>query len=255
MQSNILASFAHKLPQEVSITDATAGLGGNTHSFAKFFKNVHAIEVDEKRAKQLENNMKALKVDSKVEVHAGNFIDNIAKYPEDTIVFLDVPWGGPDYREKPCLELYLNDSKDNKIHVAQLCNMVREQNPKVNLIGLKLPYNYNQEVLLQQTQNDCNIAEFQFSYTRIQDRTDISQILLLLDYHHNAKEFSFRFHSVQQKNKYVQAEVLRRKAFVDNTEVQNYMQKVKSQLKPQATEFVPSNKRHALAKDPFERMD
>jgi len=255
MQSNILASFAPSLPQEVSITDGTAGLGGNTHSFAKFFKNVHAIEIDEKRANQLRNNMKALKCDSRVEVLAGNFIDNIAKYKEDTIVFLDVPWGGPDYREKPCLELYLDDSEGKQIHVAQLCNMIREQNPNVYLIGLKLPYNYNQEAFLQQTQNVCNIAEFQFSYTRIQDRTDISQILLLLDYHHNAKEFSFRFHSVQQKNKYVQAEVLRRKAFVDNGEVMKYMDKVKSILKPSANEFVPSNKRHALAKDPFERMD
>ena len=41
-----------------TIFDMTAGLGGNTISFCKYFDNVIASEIDHERFKILENNMK-----------------------------------------------------------------------------------------------------------------------------------------------------------------------------------------------------
>jgi len=64
------------------------------------------------------------------------------------------------------------------------------------------------------------------------------------------------FDGVAHRNKYVNAEILRRKTFVDSKEVAQQLEKMKedlggaadilSSLQPTAEEFVPHNKRHAL---------
>lgn len=249
MQSNILSSFSPALPQQITITDGTAGLGGNTHSFAKFFRYVRAVEVNAPRFEKLKNNMDILKCAKRVNCVNGNVLDEMAKNNDSKILFLDAPWGGQSYREKEVLDINLKDSKNQAVSIATVCNQVRESNPEVELIGLKLPFNYDQEHMLRTVYN-CNIAEFQFSYTRIRTREDISQVLVLLDYHHNSKDFSLVFDGVAHRNKYVNAEILRRKTFVDSKEVAQQLEKMKedilSALQPTAEEFVPHNKRHAL---------
>lgn len=178
------------------------------------------------------------------------------------------------------------------MHIAQVCNIIREKCPHVQLIGLKLPYNYNQRSFLARLHNnDINVMQLRFKgaakWKFFIPSLTAQGLFLLLDFHHNAKEFSFRFHHVQQKNKYVQAEVLRRKAFVDDNQVpprpleneyseekQEYAEvsegaagkeskpnevvaarKKYSKLSFSANEFFPNNKRHALTTDKVEYMD
>ena len=43
---------------KLSITDATACIGGNTISFGKFFSNVHSIEYEDFNYKILDHNVK-----------------------------------------------------------------------------------------------------------------------------------------------------------------------------------------------------
>ena len=43
---------------DITIFDGTAGLGGNTISFAKYFKNVIAVEMNKDRFMLLQNNIK-----------------------------------------------------------------------------------------------------------------------------------------------------------------------------------------------------
>ena len=66
------ANFADRISQtivrllgpsakEMVITDATACVGGNSMSFGRYFKHVNSIELDQSRAKMLENNLSVCK--------------------------------------------------------------------------------------------------------------------------------------------------------------------------------------------------
>jgi len=190
---------------------------------------------------------------NKAECVNGDVLEVVKRTKDSKILFLDAPWGGQDFREKEVLDISITNKDGGKISIPAVCNQIRESNPEVELIGLKLPFNYDQDYLLR-TVYGCNIAEFQFSYTRIRNREDISQVLVLLDYHHNSKDFSLIFNGVQQRNRYVNAEILRRKTFVDNKEVEEYLsnmvtdvpEAVPPTLKVAARAFNPENKRHAL---------
>ena len=75
-----------KLPSPFSIIDATACIGGNTLSFAKFFSNVHSIELQDSNFKILEHNVKISKevkdlyeppLNGDIKLYNGNYEDFI----------------------------------------------------------------------------------------------------------------------------------------------------------------------------------
>ena len=60
---------------------------------------------------------------------------NKINFNADTFcLFLDPPWGGPEYKKTEMIELYLSN-----INLKDIILMI----PKDKLIVLKLPYNYN----------------------------------------------------------------------------------------------------------------
>ena len=118
------------------ITDATANVGGNTISFfLSGFKKVNAIEIDEGAYKMLKNNLTvySFPIDQVLNI---DYV-SIYKDVEQDVVFLDPPWGGPDYIKSPCLDLYLSD-----INIIDICFDLISQN-KASLIVIKVPINYN----------------------------------------------------------------------------------------------------------------
>ena len=56
---------------------------------------VVAVELDEKRAKMIENNAKVYQCDGKLEVICQDFLEFSG--PKFDAVFLSPPWGGIDY--------------------------------------------------------------------------------------------------------------------------------------------------------------
>jgi 16S rRNA G966 N2-methylase RsmD len=129
----IINNFNNK--ENLNILDGTGGLGGNTISFSKFFRNVTSIEINKNRYEMLKNNINLYKLDNIKIVNDDsiNFLlQNKEKYD---IYFFDPPWGGPNYKKKKNLRLKISDCK-----LAELPNKIVLTN---KLIVFKLPYNYD----------------------------------------------------------------------------------------------------------------
>lgn len=127
-------------PMDAVITDATAGVGGNTLSFAKIFKHVHAIEIDKLRCDYLQNNVNVYKF-SNVDVLQNDCTLLLNKIDDHDVIFIDPPWGGKNYKDHKNLKLSLSN-----ISIELLCNLLMKKEIMVKipeLIVLKLPKNYD----------------------------------------------------------------------------------------------------------------
>lgn len=133
-EANVISSLICSLTgSNIEICDATAGIGGNTISFAKKFKKVFSIEINEERFEILKNNVDAYDI-SNVEFINDSCLTrlnlNVGAY------FFDPPWGGPEYKTKENITFRLGDKK--------LIDVVKEIKAHGNkLVFLKLPNNYN----------------------------------------------------------------------------------------------------------------
>jgi 16S rRNA G966 N2-methylase RsmD len=122
---------------DLQIVDMTAGCGGNMISFIKYFKFVVGIEFDNVRYKILKDNLQKY---SKKNYQL--LCGDATKYSLNTnnkndVYFIDPPWGGPDYKNNPNIQLYLSNIKIEDFILTL---------PKDKLIVLKLPFNYNIDV-------------------------------------------------------------------------------------------------------------
>ena len=136
--TNVIIKAITKLKMvsnQVIITDATAGVGGNTISFEKHFGKVNAIENDGVRFDYLVNNMSVYESTSTVcinkdytEIHTGLAQD---------VVFLDPPWGGPDYKHQEHIKIALSG-----VPIEQIIHDVIEHKHTA-VVVLKLPLNYD----------------------------------------------------------------------------------------------------------------
>jgi len=142
----------------ISLCDATACIGGNTMSFARAFKHVVAIESDPIRFGYLQHNLNVMGIhnvrcihgDSAVEVswnHAlggsGSKAPSVAK-PLYDVIFVDPPWGGPDYKTQANVSLELSGRP-----LADLC---KEWAPFTRYIAIKTPTNFDRESFMADTQ-------------------------------------------------------------------------------------------------------
>jgi len=115
------------------ILDATAGIGGNTISFANYFKNVTAIEIHKSRFEILTNNVNAYKINN-VELINDSCLNHLNGNYDG--IFFDPPWGGPKYKHATDIKIKLGD-----LTLEEIINKIKENNNK--LIFLKLPSNYD----------------------------------------------------------------------------------------------------------------
>ena len=121
----------------ISILDGTGGLGGNTISFSKYFKNITSIELNKERCDMLENNVKLFNLLNVTVVNTNSvkyMYENLLKYD---VYFFDPPWGGPDYKKQINLILKIDLIELNTI----VDNIIKQTSNK--LIIFKLPFNYD----------------------------------------------------------------------------------------------------------------
>ena len=119
--------------EKIIVTDATAGIGGNTFSFALMFNHVNAIEQDKNTFEMLNNNISTYG------------FSNITCYREDytkimndiyqNIVFIDPPWGGRNYKKQNNIHIKLSE-----LDLELICYDLIKKN---NIVVLKLPFNYD----------------------------------------------------------------------------------------------------------------
>jgi len=129
------------VPKTSTITDATACIGGTAFAFSKEFQHVYAIELNSTRFQYLQHNMTALNV-TNVQSIGGDALDICTRLTQD-VIFIDPPWGGPEYKNVPCLSLYLSG-----IPLRDVC---RWMHPHANYIVIKVPTNFDEAQFVENT--------------------------------------------------------------------------------------------------------
>jgi len=117
------------------ITDLTGNVGGDTILFGLNYKTVESIEYNKENFDALENNVKVFGLDN-VNLHFGDSTKLYKWYTD--VLYIDPPWGGPEYKEKEHLDLFLG-----KIRVDLFIRDILAQDWRPSYIFLKLPRNYN----------------------------------------------------------------------------------------------------------------
>lgn len=129
-----------------AIVDGTSCIGGDVKAFATLFERVIAIELDTLTYQYLCRNVELWNLSSIVSTHHNDvvsLIPTLSKLVEidkfDTLcLYLDAPWGGPEYRTKTKLKLELS-----RVFVCNVVVQAFEKNPMLHLCVLKLPRNYD----------------------------------------------------------------------------------------------------------------
>lgn len=127
-------------PQEIIITDAMGGVGGNTISFAKNFKFVYSIEFEKERAMMMKNNIRIYNCHN-IKVVNDDCMNILKHINNHDVIFLDPPWGGSDYKNYDLLRLKINNEP-----IENICNRLSDSRymKKIpSMIVLKLPKNYD----------------------------------------------------------------------------------------------------------------
>lgn len=123
----------------LTILDGTGNVGGDSILFGLNFKHVDSIEIDKDNFEALKHNVSLYKL-SNVEVHNGDSTKLFDSFETD-VVYFDPPWGGPDYKTKKDLDLYLGKSRIDLFIKNEILSEKAKHLPKY--IVLKLPFNYN----------------------------------------------------------------------------------------------------------------
>ena len=129
--------------KDLTIIDGTGNVGGDTILFGLNFKQVHSIEIDEENFKALKHNVSLYKLDN-VHLHQGDttkLLDKLINKYESDVVYFDPPWGGPEYKTKKELDLYLGKHRIDLFIKNDILSDKVSYKPK--FIVLKLPFNYN----------------------------------------------------------------------------------------------------------------
>ena len=126
------------------ITDGCACVGGNVMSFALSgaYAQVNAVEFDESRARMLEHNVNVIRgrAPCTVNIVTGSYIALMYTLSQD-IVFLDPPWGGPEYKDLDTVSLSLGDK-----HLADIVHDLHvhdlHSDGKTRYVVWKAPSNF-----------------------------------------------------------------------------------------------------------------
>jgi len=130
--SNIIIRY-FKNKNNLVITDATGGMGGNTISFSQYFKHVNSVELDEMHYEMLENNIRVFGANNIMLIN-GDYTREY-KNIKQHIIYIDPPWGGPDVYTKNNVMLKLGD-----YDLDEFCNKIHKCS---EIVALSLPANFD----------------------------------------------------------------------------------------------------------------
>jgi len=97
-QQSIMDQITTLIPGETAI-DAFCGAGGSAIGLARAGKQVISIDSDAKRIAMARHNAALFEVEDRIEFRVGDTLKILPTLRADAI-FLDPPWGGPDYSKQ-----------------------------------------------------------------------------------------------------------------------------------------------------------
>jgi 16S rRNA G966 N2-methylase RsmD len=139
--SLLLSFFKSTELKNMTLLDGSACIGGNSWTFAKLVKKVISNEISKISSKILKHNMKVLRINN-IAVMNKNIV-KLAENDKSDIAFFDPPWGGVDYKKSSKISLYYSYGGKN----VELSDLIRSYFARRKLIIIKLPTNYNFELL------------------------------------------------------------------------------------------------------------
>jgi 16S rRNA G966 N2-methylase RsmD len=123
----------HTKNKNITITDGTANNGSDTIVFAQTFDKVNSIEIDKINYDVLTNNISIFDLKN-VTVYNNDTLNIISELKQE-IIYLDPPWGGPNYKEESTVHLYLGDLEISYFYL--------KYKDKAKLFVFKVPRNYD----------------------------------------------------------------------------------------------------------------
>lgn len=138
--AKILFSNFNTNNSNITITDATANMGGDVMAFANYFNKVNAVEINNIHCKVLKNNLFNYKVLDKVNIYCDDYL-KVYKDLKQDIVYFDPPWGGVDYKNNDKIDLFLSN--------INIIDIVKELLDNNIYVALKVPVNYNIKALIK----------------------------------------------------------------------------------------------------------
>ena len=167
MTQDLVRVLGPGVAKSATLCDATACIGGNAMSFARAFKHVVAIESDSTRFAYLQHNLQVMGFHNVHCVH-GDSVKEVSwnhamvptvgskglkgsrvalkgrsNAPLYDVIFIDPPWGGPDYKTQSLVSLELSN-----VPLADLC---KEWAPFSRYIAIKTPTNFDKETFTAAT--------------------------------------------------------------------------------------------------------
>lgn len=127
-QQSIMDQITALIPGRTAI-DAFCGVGGSAIGLARAGKKVLSIDTDEKRIAMARYNAALFGVEDKIEFRIGDTLEILQTARADCI-FLDPPWGGPDYSKQS--KFYLKDFSPHGKTLLEL-SLARSQQTVIRL--------------------------------------------------------------------------------------------------------------------------
>ena len=124
----------------ITITDATASIGGNSISFLNNGFTVNSVEIDPNTCSFLKNNISTFKYDTN-KVICGDYTEIFRDLLQD-VVFFDPPWGGKEYNNYSIIDMFLSD-----INIIDLIKTILDER-RAKLVVLKSPVNFDENSLI-----------------------------------------------------------------------------------------------------------
>lgn len=125
---------------KLTITDGTAGVGGDTIAFAQAgFKGVNSCEIIPEHCRVVANNVSVFGLEDKVRVMCGDYMTQYSDIKQD-VIYIDAPWGGVGYdadEDSSGLKLFGN------IKFVTFIKQVLNNKNTARLIVLKVPSDFN----------------------------------------------------------------------------------------------------------------
>jgi len=134
--ANMKTFMKVKSLKEKTIVDLTGNVGGDTIRFGMNFKHVDSYEWNPENYKALKHNVELYNLKN-VDVHQGNSTELFHKRVD--VLYLDPPWGGPEYKDVKEGEL---DLKMGDKFVSEYLKTVIDSEWKPSYIFMKVPANY-----------------------------------------------------------------------------------------------------------------
>ena len=132
----ISSRFAVGQLPTLTITDMTAGVGGNVLDFARHFGLVRCIEIDPLRFSYLVHNLLTTGLMHRTICYRADSLTLIREgICTQDVIFFDPPWGGPGYKREIRLRLQFSG-----LPLEMVCSSLLDH---CRLLVVKLPTNYD----------------------------------------------------------------------------------------------------------------